>query len=265
MIDLKLDHVSKKYNIPASSNSPKRWYKRGFARGSSEMWALRDISFEVKEGEALGIVGHNGAGKTTMLKLLSSITAPTRGQITIRGRLAALVEVSSGFQPELTGRENIFLHGAMLGMRRAEIARKLSSIVEFSGVGQYIDVPVKRYSSGMYVRLGFSIAAHLDPDILLLDEVLAVGDLAFQVKCLERIAELGKDGRTMVFISHDLAAVYLPCDRALLLSHGSILSDGPPGREIGEEQQVPFAEPGMSADEESDTAIPARFTSISFS
>src|SRR5205807_7704287 len=156
--------VSKKYRLLAAGNSPKRWYRRAFATRWSEMWALRDVSFEVKEGEALGIVGHNGAGKTTMLKLLSRITAPTRGQITIRGRLAALVEVSSGFHPELTGRENIFLHGAMLGMRRAEIVRKMESIVDFSGVGQYIDVPVKRYSSGMYVRLGFSIAAHLDPD-----------------------------------------------------------------------------------------------------
>src|SRR6266478_530340 len=232
MIDLKLDHVSKKYNIPASSNSPKRWYKRGFARRSSEMWALRDISFEVKEGGALGIVGHNGAGKTTMLKLLASITAPTRGQITIRGRLAALVEVGSGFHPELTGRENIFLHGAMLGMRRAEIARKMSSIVEFAGVGQYIDVPVKRYSSGMYVRLGFSIAAHLEPDILLLDEVLAVGDAAFQAKCLKRIKQLERAGTTIVFISHDLYSVKRLCNRVLLLDRGRIIASGDPGEVI---------------------------------
>src|SRR6266567_2420431 len=252
MIDLKLDHVSKKYNIPASSNSPKRWYKRGFARRSSEMWALRDISFEVKEGGALGIVGHNGAGKTTLLKILSGITTPTAGEITIHGRLVALVEVSSGFHPELTGIENIYLHGAMLGMRRSEIRRKLDSIVEFSGVGRYIEVPVKRYSSGMFVRLGFAIAAHLDPDILLLDEVLAVGDAAFQAKCLQRIAELRKDGRTMVFISHDLAAVYRLCDRALLLSHGSILSDGPPRQVIDEYQQMTFAGQDMSADEDKD-------------
>src|ERR1700732_2366454 len=265
MIDLKLDHVSKKYNIPASSNSPKRWYKRGFARRSSEMWALRDVSFEVKEGEAVGIVGHNGAGKTTMLKLLSGITAPTRGQITIRGRLAGLVEVSSGFHPELTGKENIFLHGAMLGMRRAEIARKLSSIVEFSGVGQYIDVPVKRYSSGMYVRLGFSIAAHLDPDVLLLDEVLAVGDAAFQAKCLERIAELRKKGRTIVFISHDLAAVYRLCDRALLLNHGRVLMDGAARSVIDEYQQMTFASEGASLEDEADNETPARCTSVSFS
>src|SRR3979411_610053 len=201
MIDLKFDRVSKKYDIRAASNSPRRWYKRAFARRPEPMWALRDVSFEVKEGEALGIVGHNGAGKTTILKILSSITTPTQGEITVRGRLAALVEVSSGFHPELTGRENIYLHGAMLGMRRAEIRRKLDSIIDFSGVGQYTDVPVKRYSSGMYVRLGFAIAAHLDPDIRLLDEVLAVGDAAFQAKCLDRIAEFRKGGRTVVFIS----------------------------------------------------------------
>lgn len=263
MFDLKLEQVSKRYKLPASDNSPKRWYKRAFPRRSSEMWALRDISFEVKEGEALGIVGHNGAGKTTMLKLLSRITAPTRGQITIRGRLAALVEVSSGFHPELTGKENIYLHGAMLGMRRAEIASKMSSIVEFSGVGDYINVPVKRYSSGMYVRLGFSIAAHLDPDILLLDEVLAVGDLAFQTKCLDRIAELRKGGRTIVFVSHDLGAVYRLCDRAILLVRGQMQLDGTPRAVIDQYQQMAFAGQGTSLDE-LDPEKPAECTSISF-
>src|SRR5258708_1873536 len=201
MIDLKFDRVSKKYKIRANGNASKRWYRRGVAEPVGEMWALRNVSFEVKEGEALGIVGHNGAGKTTILRILSSITAPTEGEVTIRGRLAALVEVGSGFHPELTGLENIDLHGAMLGMRKSEIRKKLDSIIEFSGVGQYIDVPVKRYSSGMYVRLGFSIAAHLDPDILLLDEVLAVGDAAFQSKCLECIAELRRGGGTLVFMS----------------------------------------------------------------
>src|SRR6202049_246478 len=263
MIDLKLDQVSKKYNIPASSDSPKRWYRRGFARRSSEMWALRDVSFELKEGGALGIVGHNRADKTTLLKPLSSITAPTRGQITIRGRLAALVEVSSGFHPELTGRENIFLHGAMLGMRRAATARKMSSIVEFSGVGQYIEVPVKRYSSGMYVRLGFSIAAHLDPDILLLDEVLAVGDVAFQAKCLDRIGELRKAGRTIVFVSNDLAAVYHLCDRAILLAPGRVVAEGPPRQVIDEYQQMSFNADTESA-ELAEAESPAQCTSISF-
>ncbi len=264
MIDLKFDGVSKKYSIRANGDSPKRWYGRRSAKRPGQMWALRNVSFQVNEGEALGIVGHNGAGKTTILKILSGITTPTAGEITIRGRLVALVEVSSGFHPELTGAENIYLHGAMLGMRRSEIRRKLDSIIEFSGVGRYIEVPVKRYSSGMFVRLGFAIAAHLDPDILLLDEVLAVGDAAFQAKCLERIAELRKDGRTMVFISHDLAAVYRLCDRALLLSHGCILSDGPPRQVIDEYQQMTFAGKDASVDE-SDTGTPAKCTSISFS
>src|SRR3979411_186481 len=228
MIDLKFDQVSKKYDIRPASNSPRRWYKRAFARRSEPMWALRDVRVEVKEGEALGIVGHNGAGKTTILRILSSITSPTQGEITVRGRLAAMVEVSSGFHPELTGLENVYLHGAMLGMRRSEIRRKLESIVEFSGVGQYIDVPVKRYSSGMYVRLGFAIAAHLNPDVLLLDEVLAVGDASFQAKCLERIGELKGTGTTIVFISHDLGAVERLCDRVLLMHHGRLAAEGGP-------------------------------------
>jgi len=265
MIDLKFDRVSKKYSFPSSSNSPRRWYKRSLARRSEHMWALRDVSFEVKEGEALGIVGHNGAGKTTILRILSSITSPTEGEITVRGRLAALVEVSSGFHPELSGRENVYLHGAMLGMRRAEIRRKLDSIIDFSGVGQYIDVPVKRYSSGMYVRLGFSIAAHLDPDVLLLDEVLAVGDAAFQAKCLERIAELRKKGRTIVFISHDLAAVYRLCDRALLLNHGRVEMDGPARSVIDHYQQMTFAGESTPVEDDSGSGAAARCTSIEFS
>src|SRR6202163_102729 len=252
MIDLKFNRVSKKYSIRANADSPKRWYGRGFPgrKRSGQMWALRDVSFEVTAGEALGIVGHNGAGKTTILKILSSITTPTQGEITVRGRLAALVEVSSGFHPELTGIENVYLHGAMLGMRRSEIRRKLDSIIEVSGVGRYIEVAVKRYPSGMYVRLGFAIAAHLDPDILLLDEVLAVGDAAFQAKCLERIAELRKSGRTIVFISHDVASICRLCDRAILLSHGCILSDGAPQQVIDEYQQMTFADQGDSMDED---------------
>jgi hypothetical protein len=179
--------------------------------------------------------------------------------------MAALVEIGSGFHPELTGRENVYLHGAMLGMRRSEIRRKLDSIIEFSGVDQYIDVPVKRYSSGMYVRLGFSIAAHLDPDILLLDEVLAVGDAAFQAKCLDRIAELRKTGRTIVFISHDLAAVYRLCDRALLLDHGKVVMEGPPRRVIDEYQQMTFRDVDATGASASDAQRTTECTDVSFS
>jgi ABC-type polysaccharide/polyol phosphate transport system ATPase subunit len=264
MIDIKLDRVSKHYKLRTSGKSPKRWYSDALRRRSTAMWALRDVSFEVREGEALGIVGHNGAGKTTILKILSSITTPTSGEITVRGRMAALVEVGSGFHPELTGRENIHLHGAMLGMRRSEIRQKLDSIIEFSGVGEYIDVPVKRYSSGMYVRLGFSIAAHLDPDILLLDEVLAVGDAAFQAKCLDRLAELRRSGRTVVFISHDLAAVYRLCDRAILMNHGRVVADGPPRQVIDEYQRMTFGDDAIPIGI-AELDSPAQCTSVSFS
>lgn len=202
------------------------------------MWALHDVSFEVPQGESLGIIGNNGAGKSTLLKLLSRITAPTSGEIRIRGRLSALVEVGSGFHPELTGRENIYLNGSMLGMTRAEITRKVDSIVEFAGIPEYLDVPVKRYSSGMYVRLGFSIAAHLDPDILLLDEVLAVGDIVFQAKCLDLIAQLRGTGRTIVLISHDLGAIQRLCDRAILLHHGQVLMTGTPTEAVGHYRQM---------------------------
>jgi ABC-type polysaccharide/polyol phosphate transport system ATPase subunit len=192
------------------------------------MWALRNVSLEVQEGETIGVVGNNGAGKSTLLKLLSRITAPTTGEIRIRGRLSALIEIGSGFHPELTGRENIFLNASMLGMTRSETSRKLDSIIEFAGLSEYIDVPVKRYSSGMYVRLGFSIAAHLDPDIILLDEILAVGDLAFQAKCLDHIERLRADGRTIMLISHDIGAIQRVCDRAILLHQGQIIMDSTP-------------------------------------
>jgi ABC-type polysaccharide/polyol phosphate transport system ATPase subunit len=240
MFDIQLDHVSKRYCIEDSSRSRSpRWPAFNFLyRKPKEMWALRDVSFEVAEGESLGIVGHNGAGKSTILKLLSRISAPTSGEIRIRGRLAALVEVSSGFYPELTGRENIFLNGSMLGMSRSEIARKVESIVEFAGVEEFIDVPVKRYSSGMYVRLGFSIAAHLDPDILLLDEVLAVGDIVFQSKCLDLISQLRAAGRTIVLISHDVGAIQRLCERAILLHHGRVIMIGTPTDVIDRYQRM---------------------------
>ena len=231
MIDLKFDHVSKRYRIRQtddSANGSSLMGKLKSLRGrKTDFWAVRDVSFEVQRGEALGIIGHNGAGKSTILKLLSNITTPTSGEITINGRLAALIEVGSGFHPELSGRENIYLNGSILGMTRREITKKLDDIIDFAGVRDFIDTPVKRYSSGMYVRLGFSIAAHLDPDILLLDEVLAVGDAAFQAKCLQRIKDLEKRGTTIVFISHDLAAVERLCNRVLLMKRGQVVKSGP--------------------------------------
>jgi ABC-type polysaccharide/polyol phosphate transport system ATPase subunit len=228
MFDLEFHHVSKRYQRPAIEERLALWRRFLGVERRGDFWALRDVSFQLKRGEALGIIGHNGAGKSTILKLLMRITAPTAGEITIRGRMAALIEVSSGFHWELTGRENIYLNGVTLGMSRKEVGEKLASIIDFSGVGDFIDVPVKRYSSGMYLRLGFSIAAHLNPDILLLDEVLAVGDVAFQAKCLARIQEMRKAGRSIVFISHDLAAVQRLCDRVLLLSRGRVVCEGKP-------------------------------------
>jgi ABC-type polysaccharide/polyol phosphate transport system ATPase subunit len=244
MIDLEFNQVSKRYRVRrpviddgAGGRHPLVRRLQALRSRSEDFWAVRDVTFEVRRGEALGIIGHNGAGKSTILKLLSNITAPTKGEIRIRGRLAALIEVGSGFHPELTGRENIFLNGSILGMRRREIAAKLESIVEFAGVRQFIDTPVKRYSSGMYVRLGFSIAAHLDPDILLLDEVLAVGDAAFQQKCIARIRELKQAGTTIVFISHDLGAVERLCDRVLLMKRGQVITGGGPTATIAEYQR----------------------------
>ncbi|HEY6376505.1 MAG TPA: ABC transporter ATP-binding protein [Edaphobacter sp.] len=226
MFDISLDHVSKRYFIQHGTRARSIGSPKLFLQRKKEVWALRDVSFEVQEGEALGIIGNNGAGKSTLLKLLSRITAPTSGEIKIRGRLSALIEIGSGFHPELTGRENIFLSASMLGMSRSEIVSKVDSIVDFAGVSEYLDVPVKRYSTGMYVRLGFSIAAYLDPDILLLDEVLAVGDLVFQAKCLDLIAKLREDGRTIVLISHDLGAIQRLCDRVILLHRGQIVKSG---------------------------------------
>jgi ABC-type polysaccharide/polyol phosphate transport system ATPase subunit len=231
MNDLTLEHVSKRYRVqhklePPATPRPLLQKLRNIRSRRDEFWALRDVSFEVAHGETLGIIGHNGAGKSTILKLLSNVTAPTSGEISITGRLSALIEVGSGFHQELTGLENIHLSGSILGMRRREITEKLERIIDFAGVRDFIDTPVKYYSSGMYLRLGFSIAAHLEPDILLLDEVLAVGDAAFQVKCLERINELHDQGRTIVFISHDLGAVERLCERVILMDHGQMVAAG---------------------------------------
>jgi lipopolysaccharide transport system ATP-binding protein len=201
-------------------------------RAEDGIWAVRDVSFELHKGEALGLVGRNGAGKSTLLKLLSRITLPTRGRLELRGRIATMLEVGTGFHPELTGRENIYLNGAILGMRRAEIARKYDEIVEFSGIERFLETPVKRYSSGMFVRLGFAVAAHLDPDVLLVDEVLAVGDTEFQRKCLGKMRDAASKGRTVVFVSHNLAAVQRLCTRALLIDDGQVQIDGTPDQVV---------------------------------
>lgn len=195
-------------------------------------WALKNVSFEVAPGEIVGIVGRNGAGKSTLLKVLSRITQPTKGRIQIYGTVASLLEVGTGFHPELSGRENIFLNGALLGMKRSEIARKFDEIVAFAEIEKFIDTPVKRYSSGMYVRLAFAVAAHLDPDILIIDEVLAVGDAAFQKKCLAKISAVALQGRTILFVSHNMVAVKSLCTRAILLQIGALMEDGDPARVI---------------------------------
>jgi lipopolysaccharide transport system ATP-binding protein len=194
-----------------------------------EVWALKDVSFEIRQGEVVGIIGRNGAGKSTLLKVLSRITEPSAGRVTIKGRVASLLEVGTGFHPELTGRENIYLNGAILGMSRAEIKRKFDEIVEFAEVEKFLDTPVKRYSSGMYVRLAFAVAAHLEPEILVVDEVLAVGDAQFQKKCLGKMSEVSHTGRTVLFVSHNMAAVEFLCDRCFLFDQGQLEFVGEPG------------------------------------
>lgn len=201
---------------------------RGRLEAKGEFWALRDVSLDIQKGDRVGIVGGNGAGKSTLLKLLSRVTSPTTGVIRIMGRTASLLEVGTGFNPELTGRENIFLNGAILGMRRREIQKKFDEIVEFAGVGEFVDTPVKRYSSGMYIRLAFSVAAHLDSDILIVDEVLAVGDAEFQKKCLGKMEEVSMgQGRTVVFVSHNMAAIRQFCNKGILMRHGRLIKSGP--------------------------------------
>lgn len=194
--------------------------------GTEELWALKDVNFEVAPGEVLGLIGHNGAGKSTLLKIISRITVPTTGRTEVYGRIGSLLEVGTGFHPDLTGRENIFLSGTILGIRRAEIARKFDEIVAFSGIEKFIDTAVKRYSSGMYLRLAFSVASHLETEVLIMDEVLAVGDVSFQQKCLDKMHEIRQQGRTILFVSHSMAAVTRLCKRVILLDKGSVVSDG---------------------------------------
>jgi lipopolysaccharide transport system ATP-binding protein len=197
------------------------------ASGTSTIWALKDISFDLEEGRVLGIVGRNGAGKSTLLKILSRVTEPTEGTVTVRGRVGSLLEVGTGFHPELTGRENIYMNGAILGMKRSEIDRKFDEMVEFSEVGQFIDTPVKRYSSGMYLRLAFAVAAHLEPEILVVDEVLAVGDAEFQRKCLGKMGDVAQQGRTVLFVSHNMSAILRLTQEAIVLRKGQLIKRAP--------------------------------------
>ena len=235
-VALEFSHVWKKFKkgekydslrdlIPAMGKRLFTGNRRGELQ-EKEFWAVKDVSFQVKQGEALGIIGPNGAGKSTILKLLSSIMKPNKGDTKVNGQLSALIEVSAGFHPDLTGRENIYLNGAILGMNRKEIDKKFNEIVEFSGLADFIDTPVKRYSSGMYARLGFSVASHVNPDILLIDEVLSVGDWAFQRKCMEKMTSVIKRGTTVIFVSHNLRAVASLCEKSLLLNYGEIVKLG---------------------------------------
>jgi lipopolysaccharide transport system ATP-binding protein len=245
MIAIEAQHLSKQFKIMAArrhdtlrdqlANSLKSWLRRPDASsaGRDTFWALRDVSFEIKEGETVGIIGRNGAGKSTLLKILSRITEPTGGRATIRGRVGSLLEVGTGFHAELSGRENLYLSGAILGMSRAEIEQKFDAIVAFAEIEQFVDTPVKHYSSGMYVRLAFAVAAHLDPDILLIDEVLAVGDLAFQTKCIEHAKRLQASNSTVLFVSHNMFSIKAMCQRVIYLSGGLVRFDGPPEEGIG--------------------------------
>jgi lipopolysaccharide transport system ATP-binding protein len=238
---IKVEGLGKRYRIGAQQSpygslretlagavrAPLRLWQRASNDAQSTFWAVKDVSFEVQPGEVVGIIGRNGAGKSTLLKLLSRITEPTAGRIELYGRVGSLLEVGTGFHPELSGRENIFLNGAILGMSRTEIARKFDEIVAFAEVERFIDTPVKHYSSGMYLRLAFAVAAHLEPEILIVDEVLAVGDMRFQRKCLDKMQDVSQQGRTVIFVSHNMPAITRLCPRTILLDGGSVLRDGP--------------------------------------
>jgi lipopolysaccharide transport system ATP-binding protein len=251
---IRVEGISKQYRLGAKQEryktlrdtlteafmSPLHWaerWRRGQATKAAELpetiWALKDVSFEVKRGEAIGIIGRNGAGKSTLLKVLSRITTPTAGYAEIRGRVGSLLEVGTGFHHELTGGENIYLNGAILGMRRAEVVRKFEEIVAFAEIEHFVDTPVKHYSSGMYLRLAFAVAAHLEPEILLVDEVLAVGDAMFQKKCLSKMQDVSQQGRTVLFISHNMPAVTRLCERTILLDEGRVQYDGPSHQAVG--------------------------------
>lgn len=239
---IKIEELGKRYRIAVKEDAPKNWRENASSLIRSPfrywnevrrpptfeetLWALRNVSFQVKRGEVVGIVGRNGAGKSTLLKILSRITEPTEGRVTLNGRIGSLLEVGTGFHPDLTGRENTYLNGAILGMRKREIDRKFEEIVAFAEVERFIDTPVKRYSSGMYVRLAFAVAAHLQPEILILDEVLAVGDNSFKKKCLDKMGQVAREGRTILFVSHNLGAIQELCSRCIWLNAGKVRSDG---------------------------------------
>ena len=243
---ISIEHLTKQYDLGVIgtgtlSRDLNRWWARArkqpdpytrigqkdaFERIGETILALDDVSFQVEQGEALGIIGRNGAGKSTLLKILSRVTAPTSGVVKVKGRIGSLLEVGTGFHPELTGRENVYLNGAILGMKKAEVTKKFDEIVDFAGVEKFIDTPVKRYSSGMYVRLAFAVAAHLDPEILIVDEVLAVGDAEFQKKCLGKMGDVASEGRTVLFVSHNMGAVQNLCKNSILLSDGKISHTG---------------------------------------
>jgi len=220
------EHDTLRDRIAAVASRPFRRLAPGGFAASTTIWALKDITHEIHRGDVVGVVGGNGAGKSTLLKILSRITTPTEGEADIYGRVGSLLEVGTGFHPDLTGRENLFLNGAILGMRKAEIERKFAEIVRFAEIEEFIDTPVKHYSSGMYVRLGFAVAAHMEPEILIVDEVLAVGDVHFQRKCLGKLDDVARSGRTVIFVSHNMAAIQRLCTSAILLQHGKLARAG---------------------------------------
>jgi len=263
---IRVEHLGKQYRLGGqqlryatfrealveTSRAPLRWLKGQGGNAQNKFWALEDVSFEVKRGEAVGIIGRNGAGKSTLLKVLSRITSPTRGRVDIYGRVGSLLEVGTGFHPELTGRDNIFLNGAILGMTRREIMRKFDDIVAFAEIEKFLDTAVKFYSSGMYVRLAFAVAAHLEPEILVVDEVLAVGDAEFQKKCLGKMGDVAHEGRTVLFVSHNMAAISALCSVVYLLHQGHTRASGPPQTVIEEYLNEIKPTAGVSLNERTD-------------
>lgn len=234
---IELVEVSKKYRLGQAPLSLKSLFSSQNGQEKYH-WAVRDVNIALQRGEALGIIGPNGAGKTTILKLLSRVTYPTHGKINMRGRFSALIELGAGFHPDLTGRENVFLNGIILGMKKAEIQRRFDEIVEFAGIGKFIDTPVKRYSSGMYARLGFAVAAHVDPEILLVDEVLAVGDMSFQRKCYDRMLDMINNGTTLIFVSHNMRAIQRVCSRCMVMYRGQAAFEGSPAEATAEYSNI---------------------------